>query len=148
MEANQETGIERKPPMAALTNADVMPSEFTRVEESLRGPAPLPMRKQVSGFKCLRDQVLVRPCEREEMDESNTIWLPKTGQERPMEGIVEAVGRGRFDLLGRFWPCEAQVGERVLYGRYSGDEVMVNGVTCKLMREEEIKGVIQTKSSE
>jgi chaperonin GroES len=117
--------------------------EFQDVRERLEEAAPLPMRKTATAFMPLRDQVLVRPCEREEKSESSLIWLPKTGQERPMEGIAIAVGRGRFDLLGRFWPCEVQVGDRVLYGRYAGDEVVVRGEECRLMREEEIKGVIR-----
>lgn len=116
---------------------------FQDVKSKLEEAAPLPMRKTATAFMPLRDQVLVRPCEREEKSESDLIWLPKTGQERPMEGIALAVGRGRFDLLGRFWPCEVLVGDRVLYGRYAGDEVVVRGETCRLMREEEIKGVIR-----
>lgn len=136
-----ELGLERvnAPQIAQLNQRP----GFQGVEEALAEPAPLPMRKTATAFMPIRDQVLVRPCEREEMSENSLIWLPKTGQERPMEGIVIAVGRGKVDVFGRLLETEVQVGDRVLYGRYAGDEVVVRAETCRLMREEEIKGVIR-----
>lgn len=116
---------------------------FQDVQEPLAEPAPLPMRKTATAFMPIRDQVLVRPCEREEKSETGLIWIPKTGQERPMEGIVIAVGRGKVDMFGRLLETEVLAGDRVLYGRYAGDEVLVRGEECRLMREEEIKGVIR-----
>lgn len=109
----------------------------------LKRPAPTPIRKNVTSFRPLRDQVLVRRVEREEKDESGLIWLPEKGKEKPMEGVVIAAGSGRFDLLGRFVPTEVKPEDRVLFGKYAGTEITLNGEPCLLLSEEQIIGVIE-----
>lgn len=116
---------------------------FQDVSNKLAEAAPLPIRKDAKQVLMLRDWVLVRPCERETTSETGLIFIPESGKERPMEGIVVAHGRGRFDLLGRFWPCEVEIGDRVMYGRYAGNEVVMNGEKCLRMKEEEIDGIIR-----
>jgi len=125
------------------TRDDTFISVFQQIDEALSAPAPLPLRKEVAQFMPLRDQVLVRPCAREDKSESELIWIPEVGQEPPMEGIVLAHGQGQFDLLGRFWPSELQKGDRVLYGRYAGNKIKIRGEECRLMREQEICGVVR-----
>lgn len=113
------------------------------IDEALKRPVPQGIRKNVTAFMPLRDQVLVRRVEREEKDESGLVWLPEKGKEKPMEGIVIAAGRGRFDLLGRFIPSEVQAGDRVLFGKYDGTEIKLNGEDCLILREEQIVGLLR-----
>jgi chaperonin GroES len=100
-------------------------------------------RREARAFHCIRDQVLVLPVDKEEMTDSGILFVPSTAQERQSEGIVIAAGRGRMDANNVFVPTEVEAGDRVLFGKYAGMEIVLRGKTCRLMREEEILGVIR-----
>lgn len=126
-----------------------MQEKFERVmtspalSERLSRPAPTPIRKNVQDFIPLRDQVLVRRVVRDEKSENGLIWLPEKGKEKPMEGEVLAAGRGKFDLLGRFIASEVEAGDRVLFGKYDGTEIVLNGEPCLILKEEQIVGLLR-----
>jgi chaperonin GroES len=100
-------------------------------------------RREARAFHCIRDQVLVLPVDKEEMTDSGILFVPSTAQERQSEGIVIAAGRGRMDANNIFVPTEVEAGDRVLFGKYAGMEIVLRGKTCRLMREDEILGVIR-----
>lgn len=127
----------------ALQAARMLPATrlFTNVEKALAIDKTKSMRNQMREFMCIRDQVLVLPVEKEQM--IGLIHLPASAQEKESEGIVIAVGRGRVDANNVFVPTEVQPGDRVLFGKYGGTEYKLQGKDCRLMREEEILGVIR-----
>jgi chaperonin GroES len=100
-------------------------------------------RREARAFHCIRDQVLVLPVDKDEMTDSGILFVPGTAQERQSEGIVIAAGRGRMDANNIFVRTEVEAGDRVLFGKYAGMEIVLRGKTCRLMREEEILGVIR-----
>ena len=116
---------------------------FANLEEALAIDKLMSERREARSFYCIRDQVLVLPCEKDERTESGILFLPGTAQERASEGIVIAAGAGRMDANNIFRPTEVQQGDRVLFGRYAGTEIVLRGKTCRLMRDEEILGVIR-----
>ncbi|MGA9668397.1 MAG: co-chaperone GroES [Terracidiphilus sp.] len=116
---------------------------FANLEEALAIDDRKSKRREARAFMCIRDQVLVFPVEKEEFSDSGLLVLPATGQERQSEGIVIAAGRGRMDANNVFVPTEVEPGDRVLFGKYAGTEVVLRGKTCRLMREEELLGVIR-----
>lgn len=91
----------------------------------------------------LRDIVHVRRLADDTMNLSETLYIPVTGQEKPMVGLVLAVGKGRLDNAGVFHPCEVEIGDVVLFGRYSGTEHKINGETILVMKESEIQGILR-----
>lgn len=116
---------------------------YTNLENALAIDKVKSQRREARAFHCIRDQVLVLPVEKEEMTDSGILYLPGTAQERQSEGIVIAAGRGRMDANNIFVPTEVEAGDRVLFGKYAGTEIILRGKTCRLMREEEILGVIR-----
>jgi len=80
---------------------------------------------RTTSLKILGDRVLVRPDEAEKTERG--IYLPEAAQERPQRGTVVAVGEGRRLKNGTLLPPDVKVGDRVMYGRYSGNEVTVDG---------------------
>lgn len=93
-------------------------------------------------FKPLHDRVLVRPLESEQKTAGGII-IPDTAQEKPMEGEVVASGPGARGDDGTLHPLEVKVGDKVLYGKWSGTEVKIDGVTLLVMKESDILGVIE-----
>ena len=116
---------------------------FTNVEKALAIDKVKSERRNTREFMCIRDQVLVLPVEKEEFDDSGLIVLPANAQEKQSEGIVIAVGRGRVDANNIFVPTEVKPGDRVLFGKYAGTEYKLHGKNCRLMREDELLGVIR-----
>jgi len=91
----------------------------------------------------LADRVVVKPVEREERTKGG-IYLPDTAsKERPMEGTIQAVGDGRIDDAGKRVPMHVQVGDKVLFAKYSGTEYKVDDVEYLILAEKDILGVIQ-----
>jgi len=90
----------------------------------------------------LNDRVLVLRIE-EEAKTSGGIIIPDTAKEKPQQGKVVAVGPGKFDDDGERIPLEVKKNDRVLFGKYSGNEVDVDGVQHLIMREDDILGIIQ-----
>jgi chaperonin GroES len=90
----------------------------------------------------LRDRVIVRRLEGEEKTKGGII-IPDSAKEKPQEGEVVAVGNGKLLEDGKVVPLEIKKGDRILFGKYSGTEVKVDGEELIMMREEDILGVMQ-----
>ena len=93
-------------------------------------------------LKPLADRVVVRPYEPAEMKKGGII-IPDTAKEKPMEGEVIEVGPGRTSEDGKKMPIEVKKGDRILYGKYSGTEVSIDGEEYLIMRESDIFAIIQ-----
>jgi chaperonin GroES len=95
-------------------------------------------------FKPLHDRVLVRRVESDERSAGGII-IPDTAKEKPQEGEVIAVGSGTRAEDGKVTPLDVRPGDRVLFGKYSGTEVRINGEELLIMRESDILGVIEER---
>ncbi|MCR4438626.1 MAG: co-chaperone GroES [bacterium] len=92
-------------------------------------------------IKPLADRVVVKPIEAEEKKQGGII-IPDTAKEKPQQGEVIAVGPGKVSESGQKIPMEVKKGDRVLYGKYSGTEVTVDGEDLLIMRESDILAII------
>jgi len=92
-------------------------------------------------IKPLSDRVLVLRIE-EEGKTSGGIIIPDTAKEKPQEGKVIAVGPGKMDEDGKILPMAVKKGDRILFGKYSGNEIQIDGVEHLIMREDDILGII------
>ncbi|MEW6050820.1 MAG: co-chaperone GroES [Candidatus Zixiibacteriota bacterium] len=90
----------------------------------------------------LADRVVVRPFEEQEVKRGGII-IPDTAKEKPMEGEIVEIGPGRTTDEGKKLPMEVKKGDRILYGKYSGTEVSVDGKEYLIMRESDIFAIIQ-----
>ncbi len=93
-------------------------------------------------FRPLHDRVLVQRVE-QEAKTAGGIILPDTAQEKPMEGKVIAVGAGIRSEDGKVSPLDVKKGDRILFGKWSGTEVKVDGVDMLIMKESDIMGIIE-----
>src|SRR3712207_2260591 len=93
------------------------------------------------GFRPLHDRVLVRRVEAEEKTAGGII-IPDTAKEKPQEGEVIAVGAGTRDENGKLTPLDVQAGDRILFGKWSGTEVRLDGEDLLIMKESDILGII------
>ncbi len=92
-------------------------------------------------FRPLHDRVVVRRVDSEEKTAGGII-IPDTAKEKPSEGIVEAVGPGARDESGKIVALDVKVGDRILFGKWSGTEVKLDGKELLIMKETDIMGVI------
>ena len=92
-------------------------------------------------IKPLSDRVLVLRIEEEEKT-SGGIIIPDTAKEKPQEGKVIADGPGKADENGKILPMAVKKGDRILFGKYSGNEIQIDGVEHLIMREDDILGII------
>ncbi|MET4807961.1 co-chaperone GroES [Limibacillus sp. MBR-115] len=92
-------------------------------------------------FRPLHDRVVVAPLESEEKTAGGII-IPDTAKEKPMQGKVLAVGPGSRDDSGKLCPLDVKSGDVVLYGKWSGTEVKVDGKDVLIMRESDIMGIM------
>jgi chaperonin GroES len=99
----------------------------------------------MKGFRPLHDRVLIRRVEVEEKTPGGII-IPDTAKEKPIEGEVLAVGAGVRDDTGKLIPLDVKVGDRVLFGKWSGTEVLIDGEDRLILKESDILGVIEGKS--
>jgi chaperonin GroES len=90
----------------------------------------------------LHDRVIVRRVE-EERRSAGGIVIPDTATEKPIKGEIIAVGRGKILENGEVRPMDVKVGDRVLFGKYSGTEVKVDGQELLVMREEDIMAILE-----
>ncbi len=90
----------------------------------------------------LQDRVIVKRIEEEEKTKGGII-IPDTAKEKPMEGKVIAVGKGKLLEDGKVHALDVKAGDRVLFGKYSGTEVKIDGEEHLIMREDDILGVIE-----
>jgi chaperonin GroES len=93
-------------------------------------------------FRPLHDRVVVRRLEAEEKTAGGII-IPDTAQEKPMEGEVIAVGPGARDEAGKLVPLDVKAGNRILFGKWSGTEVKLDGEELLIMKESDIMGIIE-----
>jgi chaperonin GroES len=92
-------------------------------------------------FRPLHDRVVIKRIEAEEKS-SGGIIIPDTAKEKPQEGEVIAVGPGGRDENGKLIPIDVKVGDRVLFGKWSGTEVKLDGVEYLIMKESDLMGVL------
>ena len=93
-------------------------------------------------FKPLQDRVLVRRIEEEEKTKGGII-IPDTAKEKPMEGEVIAAGPGARGDDGKVHPLDVKVGDRILFGKWSGTEIKIDGEDLVVMKESDIMGVVE-----
>jgi chaperonin GroES len=93
-------------------------------------------------FRPLHDRVVVRRLEAEEKTAGGII-IPDTAKEKPMEGEVIAVGPGARDEAGKLVPLDVKSGDRILFGKWSGTEVKLDGEELLIMKESDIMGIIE-----
>lgn len=92
----------------------------------------------------LHDKILVKRLQEEEKTKGGII-IPDTAKEKPMEGEVVAVGKGRMTEEGKVIALDVKAGDRVLFSKYAGTEVKIEGTEYLIMREEDILGIIEKK---
>ena len=99
--------------------------------------------KNAAGVKVapLADRVVVKPLEEAEQMRGG-LYIPDTAKEKPQQGEIVAVGPGRFDDKGNRLPVEVKVGDKVLYGKYSGTEVTVDNEQYLILRESDVLAVV------
>ena len=94
------------------------------------------------GFRPLHDRVVVRRVDSEEKTKGGII-IPDTAKEKPSEGVIVSVGPGARDENGKINALDVKAGDRVLFGKWSGTEVKLNGEDLIIMKESDIMGVIE-----
>jgi chaperonin GroES len=93
-------------------------------------------------FRPLYDRVLVQRIEAEQKT-STGLFIPETAQERPQQARVIAAGTGRLQKDGSIRPLTVQAGDHVLFGKYSGDEIKVDGETYLILREDDLLAIVE-----
>ena len=92
----------------------------------------------------LADRLIVKRIEASETKSVGGIIIPDTAKEKPQEGKVVAVGKGKINDDGKVTPLDIKAGDRILFGKYSGSEVKVDGEEHLILREDDILGVIES----
>ena len=95
-------------------------------------------------FRPLHDRVVVRRLECEEKTDGGII-IPDTAKEKPQEGEIIAVGPGARDEAGKLVPLDVKAGDRILFGKWSGTEVKIDGQEYLIMKESDVMGVVEGK---
>jgi chaperonin GroES len=96
----------------------------------------------ISTFTPLHDRILVRRIEESESVRGGII-IPDTAKEKPQEGEVTSVGKGKSNDEGKVFPLDVKKGDRILFGKYSGTEIRIDGEEFLIMREEEVLGILK-----
>ena len=94
----------------------------------------------------LDDRIVVRPSEAEQTTASGLV-IPDTAKEKPQEGEVLAVGPGRVDDNGNRVPLDVKAGDRILFGKWSGTEVKIDGQDYLIMKESDVMGIIEGRAA-
>ena len=97
-------------------------------------------------FRPLHDRILVRRIEAEEKSAGGII-IPDTAKEKPQEGEVLAAGPGARDDKGQLQPLDVKVGDRILFGKWSGTEIRLDGEDLLIMKEFDVMGVIEAEAA-
>jgi len=95
-------------------------------------------------FRPLQDRILIRRIEKEEKSAGGII-IPDTAKEKPQEGEVVAIGNGKRLDDGKICALDVKVGDRILFGKYSGSEIKIDGNEHLILREDEVLGVLEGK---
>jgi len=93
-------------------------------------------------FRPLGDRILVKRVEEEEQKSPGGIIIPDTAKEKPQRGIVTAVGSGARNEDGKIIPLEVKVGDEILFGKYSGNDVKIGNDEYLILKESEVLGII------
>ena len=93
----------------------------------------------------LHDRILVRRVEESETTRGGII-IPDSAKDKPQEGEVIAVGKGKSNDEGKVFPLAVKAGDRILFGKYSGTEIKIDGEEFLIMREEEVLGILEGAS--
>ena len=96
-----------------------------------------------TNIKPLHDRVIIRRIEDSTDKTAGGLFIPDTAKEKPQEGEVIAVGEGKYKEDGTRQPLDVKQGDRVLFGKYSGSEIKIDGEELLIMREDEILGVLE-----
>jgi chaperonin GroES len=96
-----------------------------------------------TAFTPLHDRILVRRLEEGEIKLSSGIIIPDSAKEKPQEGEVIAVGKGKSNDEGKVFPLDVKAGDKILFGKYSGTEIKIDGEEFIIMREEEVLGIVK-----
>ena len=91
----------------------------------------------------LQDRVLIKRLEESVEKTKGGLYIPDSAKEKPQQGKVIAVGKGRVSEEGKVTPLDVKAGDKVLFGKYSGSEIKVDGEELLIMREEDILGVVE-----
>ena len=97
-------------------------------------------------FRPLHDRIVVRRVDAEEKTKGGII-IPDTAKEKPQEGEVIAVGPGARDESGKIVPLDVKAGDRILFGKWSGTEIKLDGEELLIMKESDVMGVIEGKAA-
>ena len=98
-------------------------------------------------FRPLHDRILVRRVESEEKTKGGII-IPDTAKEKPQEGEVIAVGPGARNDAGQVQALDVKVGDRILFGKWSGTEIKINGADLLIMKESDVMGIIEAQAEQ
>ena len=96
-----------------------------------------------TNIKPLHDRVILRRIEDNVNQTAGGLYIPDTAKEKPQEGEVIAAGAGKYKEDGTRQPLDVKAGDRVLFGKYSGSEIKIDGEELLIMREDEILGIIE-----
>jgi chaperonin GroES len=91
----------------------------------------------------LADRLIVKRLEEQEQKSVGGIIIPDTAKEKPQEGKVVAVGRGKLNEDGKIIPLDVKAGDRILFGKYSGSEIKIDGEEHLILREEDVLGIVE-----
>jgi chaperonin GroES len=97
-------------------------------------------------FRPLHDRILIKRIEEKETVKGGII-IPDTAKEKPQEGEVVAVGHGKKNEEGKVIAMDVKAGDRILFGKYSGSEIKMDGQEYLILREEEVLGIIEGKAA-
>lgn len=124
-------------------NPGTLMSDADRKQLEKGAPAPrlidAPVMKRTA--RPLYDRILVRTKTVDEVSKGG-IYIPEEAKDRPLEGIVVRVGKGKRDINGLLWALDVKEGDTVLFGKYAGVEIKIDGETVLMIREEEVLAVI------
>jgi chaperonin GroES len=101
------------------------------------------VKEEAMKFRPLHDRVLVKRVEAEEKSKGGII-IPDTAKEKPQEGEVMAVGPGARDESGKLIPIDLKAGDRILFGKWSGTEIKIEGEELLIMKESDVMGVVES----
>jgi len=100
---------------------------------------------QIMKIRPLYDRVVVKRLENQENTTSGGLFIPDSAKEKPQEGEVAAVGKGKRLEDGKVVPLDVQPGDRILFGKYSGSEIKIDGEEYLIMREDEVLGILDSQ---
>jgi chaperonin GroES len=91
----------------------------------------------------LADRLIVKRLEEQEQKSTGGIIIPDTAKEKPQEGKVVAVGKGKINEDGKVIPLDVKAGDRILFGKYAGSEIKIDGEEHLILREEDVLGIVE-----